>query len=94
MPASILLFPAVVIALIAWTAAWWFTRKSRPETRRDEIERLRRHAIWLEQRLDTARRERWGREMIVSLSQQLGLACEDLARAQEGKRSRTLASQR
>ena len=92
MPASLFIVPAVVIGLIAWIMAYWYTRKSKADSPRDELERLRNHASWLEQRLDTARRERWDPGMIVSLSDQLGAACHALALAQRRKRPRTVAS--
>ena len=85
MPATLILLPAVTIGLIAWLVAWLFTREARPSPR-DEIRRLQNHAAWLEQRLDTARQERWDREMIISLSDQLGAACEQLERARRGTR--------
>ena len=84
MPASFILFPAFVIGIVAWLAAWWYTRKTRGDHARDEVDRLRNHAAWLEQRLDIARQERWDREMIVNLSDQLGVACHELARARRG----------
>ena len=94
MPATFLLFPALVIGVVAWLAAWWFTHKPVENGERDEIIRLRNHAAWLEQRLDTARRERWDREMIASLSDQLGTACANLARAQRGSRRVPVGSSR
>jgi hypothetical protein len=81
MPASFLLLPAFVIGIVAWLAAWWYTRRTTADDGRDEIDRLRNHAAWLEQRLDIARRERWDPEMIVNLSDQLGTACTALTRA-------------
>ena len=92
MPASFIILPAVVIGLIAWLAAWWFTHASKSDSPRDELERLRNHAAWLEQRLDTARQERWDRDMIVSLSDQLGAACGELSRAQRRAPPRTMVS--
>jgi hypothetical protein len=94
MPASFILLPAVVIGVIAWLAAWWFTHRARPDSQRDEVERVRNHAAWLEQRLDKARVERWDPAMITCLSDQLGIACRELTRAQRGNRRRTMASQR
>ena len=84
MPASLILLPAFVIGVAAWLAAWWYTRKTRADQTRDEVDRLRNHAVWLEQRLDIARQERWDREMILTLSEQLGAACTELARARHG----------
>ena len=84
MPASFILLPAFVIGITAWLAAWWYTRTMRGDQARDEFNRLRNHAAWLEQRLDIARQERWDHEMIVNLSDQLGAACDELARARRG----------
>lgn len=84
MPATFLLILVLTIALAAWLAAWWHTHTkahSRPRPG-EELQRLRNYAAWLEQRLDTARRERWDHDMIVSLSRQLGIACRQLSRAQ------------
>jgi hypothetical protein len=94
MPATLILLPALGIALVSWIAAWLYTRNSANHSSVDELQRLRNHAAWLEQRLDTARQERWGHEMIVSLSDQLGTACEQLARAQGRMRTRTTAPAR
>jgi hypothetical protein len=85
MPLPLILLLAVIVGAFAWLGAWWNSRR-RPETRRAEIQRLNNHALWLEQRLDVARRERWDPEMIKSLSTQLGAACQTLARLQRGKR--------
>jgi hypothetical protein len=93
MPATFILIPALVIGLTAWLAAWWFTRQNQ-RAPRDEIDRLRNYALWLEQRLDIARSERWDRDMIVSLSDQLGTACAQLARARRGSRRPTVTSAR
>jgi hypothetical protein len=82
MPASFILLPALAIALASVIAAWLYTRNDENHGPREEVQRLKNHAAWLEQRLDTARQERWDREMIISLSEQLGAACEQLARAQ------------
>ena len=93
MPATLILLPAVVVGVIAWLAAWWYTRNSTGSPR-DEIQRLRNHAAWLEQRLDVARQERWDRAMIVNLSDQLGTACNTLARARHRSQNPTLTSAR
>ena len=93
MSATLILLPAVVIGVIAWLAAWWYTRTS-VGSPRDELQRLRDHAAWLEQRLDIARQERWDRAMIVGLSDQLGTACDALARARHRSQNRTLTSAR
>jgi hypothetical protein len=94
MPATFIFLPAFVIGVVAWLAAWWYTHRNL-NSPRDEIERLTNHAAWLEQRLDIARQERWDRGMIVSLSDQLGVACHELRRARHRHpREMTAASRR
>lgn len=77
-----LLALALVAAIVAWFVAWRHTRSHYDP--REEYRRLQRHAAWLENRLDQARREKWGAEMITRLSQQLGDACQKLGRARGG----------
>ena len=85
MPAALVFFSmSVVIAVSAWLAAWRHTRNPSNQDPREDYRQLQRHAAWLEQRLDVARRERWSPEMIASLSAQLGDACQQLARARGG----------
>jgi hypothetical protein len=91
MQAVLILLVGSVIALFAWIAAWRHTRNPANHSAREELHRLRTHALWLEQRLDTARRERWDHAMIVNLSDQLGAACRQLARAQQRAHRRFVA---
>lgn len=74
----------IVVAIAAWVAAWNHTRDPANRDPREDYRQLERHAAWLEQRLDLARRERWNPEMIASLSRQLGEACQQLAQARGG----------
>ena len=48
-----------------------------------EIQRLQRQAEWLEQRLDQARREKWGVVMAGRISAELGATVRELARRRE-----------
>lgn len=73
-----------VAGVIAWLAAWSYARNPDNHDPREEFRQLQRHAAWLEQRLDLARREHWGAEMIARLSDQLGAACRELGRARGG----------
>jgi hypothetical protein len=85
MPGALpILVVLVVVAILAWLAAWNHTRNPANRDPREDFRQLQRHAAWLEQRLDTARREHWGGEMIAQLSDQLGAACRDLAQARGG----------
>ncbi len=57
------------------------TRNPANHNARLELERMRQQAIWLEERLDVARRERWASEMIASISDELGATTQRLAQA-------------
>jgi hypothetical protein len=92
MPGTLVILSVMaVIAIAAWLAAWTHTRDPANHDAREDFRRLQRHAAWLEQRLDLARREKWGAEMITSLSIQLGEACHELSRARGGVIERTSA---
>lgn len=85
MPGTIVLLALVLaIAILAWVAAWSHTRNPENHNPREDYRQLQRHAAWLEQRLDQARREHWGSEMIGRLSQELGEACQQLGRTRGG----------
>jgi hypothetical protein len=73
-----------VLAVAAWFSAWSHATRPLRRNPREKYRQLQRHAAWLEQRLDQARRERWDPEMIRTLSNQLGVACRQLARARGG----------
>lgn len=91
MPASFILFYSAAVGLVLWaTARHYLRRFNRPQPQ-NEIQRLTSYAAWLEHRLDTARQERWDRLVILHLSEQLGAACEELARAQNGPQSSVTA---
>ena len=91
MQAVLILALALVIVLASWLAAWHHARNPANYSAREELQRLKSHALWLEQRLDTARRERWDHAMIVNLSDQLGTACKQLTRAQLRARRHAVA---
>lgn len=85
MPGAVIILGVfVVIALVACIMAWAHTRNPANRDPREDYRQLQRQAEWLEQRLDVARRERWSAEMIRSLEQQLGAACDHLAHARGG----------
>jgi hypothetical protein len=84
-----LLAVALIVAVAAWFLAWHHTRRITRPNPREEYRQLQRHASWLEQRLDQARRERWDPEMITTLSNQLGVACRQLNRLRNGIRDQT-----
>lgn len=73
-----------VVALVAVVAAWLHARNPANYDPREDFRELQRHAAWLEQRLDLARREHWGAQMITHLSNELGDACRLLGQARGG----------
>jgi hypothetical protein len=75
----------VVMAVFAISVAAYVNGviKSRDPSLRSperERQRLQRHAEWLEMRLDTARREKWGVEMTTAISTELGATLQELGR--------------
>ena len=83
MPATFILFSSAAIGIALWVAVRRYFRNLKIKRPESELQRLRKRAAWLEQRLDLARQERQDRLMILTLSNQLGRACSDLARAQD-----------
>jgi hypothetical protein len=79
MPEALALLAVFVVAVAAWIAAWMHTRNPANYNARAELERLRRQAIWLEERLDVARREKWASDMIGPISDELGATLQRLA---------------
>jgi hypothetical protein len=62
----------------------WFRRRANDPRRRnvqEEIARLQHREHWLRQRLEVAQRERWGHDMIVSLTAELSATAEELSGA-------------
>jgi len=78
MPEALAIVALVVVTLIAWVGASLHPANHNP---RHETERLRQQAIWLEERLDVARREKWTTDMITSISDELGATMQQLAQA-------------
>jgi alkylation response protein AidB-like acyl-CoA dehydrogenase len=92
MPASLILFACATIGIAVWTTLRHYARKVKSSDPAGYFQRLHQHAAWLELRLDTARQERWDRKKILSLSDQLGATCEELARVKGGSFRNTTAS--
>lgn len=92
MPASFILFYSAAAGIALWVTARHYFRKRSSQRPQGEVQRLTNYAAWLEHRLDTARQERWDRLVILNLSEQLGTACEELARAKQHAPQRVRAS--
>ena len=81
MPEALAVLAVVVVTIVAWFGAWMHARNPANYNARDEVARLRQHSAWLHQRLELAQRERWGGDMIASLSDEIEATAEQLARA-------------
>lgn len=92
--ALVILAVFAAIAVVAWVAAWTHLRNPANHNPREDYRQLQRHAAWLEQRLDQARREHWGSDMIIRLSNELGDACQQLGRTRGGVLPERSARQR
>ena len=80
MPASLIFFASATIGIALWTTLRRYARTVQSDHPASYRQRLHQHAVWLELRLDTARQERWDRKKILSLSDELGATCQELAR--------------
>ena len=80
MPEAFAVLAVVVVAIAAWIGAWMQARNPANHDSRQEQVRLQHHYAWLQERLEVARRENWGGEMVGGLADEL----EATARQLEG----------
>lgn len=78
MPEAFAVLVVVVVAIAAWFGAWMQARDPANYNAREEAERLRHHAVWLEQRLELAQREKWGGDMVTGIADELDATCRQL----------------
>ena len=78
MPEALAVAVVFIVAIVAWFGAWLNARNPANYNARDEMARLRHHAAWLEQRLETAQRERWGEDMVENISDELATTSAQL----------------
>ncbi len=71
MPEALFIVAVFVIAVIIYVAMWLKSRDPALHKPHEEVERLRHHAVWLEERLARARREHWGEEMVATIAHEL-----------------------
>lgn len=71
MPEAFAVFAVFAVILVAWVGAWMQARNPASHNAHQEAERLQHHAVWLEQRVELARRENWDGPMIASLEDEL-----------------------
>ena len=79
MPEALVVLGVLAVALLSWLGAWLHARNPANTNPADEAARLREHVAWLEQRLEVARRENWGGEMIAGITTELNAAAGQLA---------------
>ncbi len=84
MPEALVVLGVLAVALFSWLGAWLHTRNPANTNPADEAARLREHVAWLEQRLEVARRENWGGEMISGIATELNTAAGQLANSSKG----------
>lgn len=78
MPEALAVVAVFVVAVVAWLGAWLHARDPANTNAGAEMERLRHHAVWLQQRLEVARREGWGEEMVTNLADELNSTARQL----------------
>lgn len=79
MPEALVVLGVLVVALVAWFGAWLHARNPANYNPEEEAARLRDHAAWLQHRLEVARRENWGHEMVAGITEELGATSRQLA---------------
>lgn len=79
MPEALAIVAVFVVVVIAWVGAWMQARDPASQNPVEDLQRLRVHAAWLEQRLHVARRENWGDAMVASLTEELRVTSDQLA---------------
>jgi hypothetical protein len=68
MPEALAIVAVAAVVVVAFIGAWLQERNPARQDARADLERLRQHAAWLEQRLALAERENWDESMIANLS--------------------------
>jgi len=82
MPEALAVVAVFVIAVVIYAAMWLRSRDPSLHKPHEELERLRHHTVWLEERLARARRENWGQEMVAGIEAELRASAKQLAKAQ------------
>lgn len=77
------IFVVVIAAIVGaiWIYAEIQKRTAKPDPKGD-LERLRRRAAWLQERLDAARRENWDLDMVSPILEDLTTTRHQLARVE------------
>lgn len=80
MPEALAVLLVFVVSIAIYAAAWLRGRDPSLINVTEDLERLRDHEGWLRERLHRARLERWDREMIAGLADELHATSQQLAR--------------
>ena len=79
MPEALAIVAVAAVVVVAFIGAWLQERNPARQDARADLERLRQHAAWLEQRLEIAGRENWDDSMIASLAAEHAATLRQLA---------------
>lgn len=92
MPEAFAVLAVFFVVVAAWFGAWLHARNPANHNPIEDAQRLRMHADWLAERLTTARREKWGGEMVANLTIELNATSEQVSRSEAhlGKRVQAL----
>jgi hypothetical protein len=85
MPEAFAIIAVAAVVAVAFIGAWMQERNPAQQNAAADLERLRQHASWLEQRMATAERENWGDAMISNLASERAATLQQLAQAQVGQ---------
>lgn len=69
MPEALAIVAVFAVVAIAFVGAWLQERNPAIQSSQIEVERLRHHAAWLEQRLELAQRENWDERMVSAIAE-------------------------
>lgn len=78
MPEAFAIIAVFAISVAAYVNGLLKARDPSLRTPAREVQRLQRQAAWLEERLDQARREKWGTIMAERISGELGETLREL----------------
>ncbi len=91
MPEALAIVAVFVIAVIIYIGLWMQTRDPARYQPHEEIARMEQQMKWLDERVGTARREKWGAEMVESIAAEREATAGQLAAAR-AKATTTVAA--
>lgn len=91
MPEALAIFAVVVVSVGVYVAAWIQAKDPANYNAQRELVRLKEQQRLLQQRLSAARREKWGMDMIETISEQLDASCSEFEEVKAKMASQTVA---